>query len=148
MTLRIKVFDEDGFEKYYEFEKDNIVIGRIEPADIPLKHKRISRKHAVLSKEDDLYIIGDLGSSNGTFVNDHRISSRYRLSPDDSIRIGPYTLKVEQTSEEKLVSIDNKINTKNPQTQLQIPKKFCQNCGTEITQKDKFCSNCGKNLTT
>ena len=49
---------------------------------------------------------------------------------------------------EKLVSIDNKINTKNPQTQLQIPKKFCQNCGTEITQKDKFCSNCGKNLTT
>jgi ribosomal protein S27AE len=49
---------------------------------------------------------------------------------------------------EKLVSIDNKINTKNPQTQLQTSKKFCQNCGTEITQKDKFCSNCGKNLTT
>ena len=49
---------------------------------------------------------------------------------------------------EKLVSIDNKTNTKNPQTQLQTSKKFCQNCGTEITQKDKFCSNCGKNLTT
>ena len=49
---------------------------------------------------------------------------------------------------EKLVSIDNKINTKNPQTQLQTSKKFCQNCGNEITEKDKFCPNCGKNLTT
>jgi hypothetical protein len=49
---------------------------------------------------------------------------------------------------EKLVSIDNKINTKNPQTQLQTLKKFCQNCGNEIAPKDKFCPNCGKNLTT
>ena len=48
---------------------------------------------------------------------------------------------------ERLVSIDNKTNTINPQTQTQAPKKFCQNCGNEITPKDKFCPNCGKNLT-
>lgn len=96
MTLRLKLYDSEGRESIYEFQKDSIVLGRVEPADLPLKHSRISRKHAVLSKEGEFYIIGDLGSSNGTFVNGHRISSRYRLSPQDAIRIGPYTLMVEQ----------------------------------------------------
>jgi len=48
---------------------------------------------------------------------------------------------------ERLVSIDNKTNTANPQTQTQAPKKFCQHCGKEITSEAKFCTTCGKNLT-
>jgi ribosomal protein L33 len=48
---------------------------------------------------------------------------------------------------ERLVSIDNKTNITTSQTQTQAPKKFCQNCGKEITSIDKFCPNCGKNLT-
>jgi len=59
---------------------------------------------------------------------------------------------------ETLVSIDNKTNTtttkststptpaptQKPQTP---PKKFCNNCGNEITSEEKFCAKCGKNLT-
>ncbi|MFC1850989.1 ATPase, T2SS/T4P/T4SS family [candidate division CSSED10-310 bacterium] len=96
--MKVKVLDSEGIENVLEFDKDNIVIGRIDSVDIVLKHNRVSRKHAVISKEGTHYTIGDLGSSNGTFVNDHRITARYRLSHGDVIRIGTFTLSLEDES--------------------------------------------------
>jgi len=96
MNTKITIIDEKGTVNAQEFEQDNIVIGRIDSADIVLGHNRISRKHAIISREETSYIINDLGSPNGTFVNGLRISSRYRLAPGDTIKIGPFSLQIDE----------------------------------------------------
>ena len=51
----------------------------------------VSRKHAEIVRENDTYVIRDLGSLNGTFVNRHRIESSV-LSADDEVQIGKYRM--------------------------------------------------------
>ncbi|MFQ5613843.1 MAG: FHA domain-containing protein [Anaerolineae bacterium] len=55
--------------------------------------KKVSRHHAKLIPIDETYIITDLGSSNGTFVNGIRIGQPVRLYTGDAIRIGDTELK-------------------------------------------------------
>jgi len=63
------------------------VIGRGANADIQLVHETVSRRHARLIATPNEVTIEDLGSSNGTFVDAHRISSPRTLTRDSAIRI-------------------------------------------------------------
>ena len=51
----------------------------------------VSRRHAELMREGDRFVIRDLGSLNGTFVNRRRIESAV-LEDDDELQIGKYRL--------------------------------------------------------
>ncbi|MBV8881900.1 MAG: FHA domain-containing protein, partial [Planctomycetaceae bacterium] len=53
--------------------KDTISIGRTPENDIELKDSLISRKHTSVVRKGDRWVVYDLGSSNGTFVNKERI---------------------------------------------------------------------------
>ena len=77
----------DGKEFLYEIVKDDLSIGRSKDRDIILPDHTISRKHARLSKTADGYLLEDLGSHNGTFVNSSRISSQI-LRHNDQVKIG------------------------------------------------------------
>ena len=50
-----------------------LVMGRSLDADVPIRHKSVSRRHALLEATDNGYVISDLGSSNGTFVEELRV---------------------------------------------------------------------------
>jgi pSer/pThr/pTyr-binding forkhead associated (FHA) protein len=50
-----------------------LVIGRSLDADVPVRHASVSRRHALLEEKDGGYVISDLGSSNGTFVEELRV---------------------------------------------------------------------------
>jgi serine/threonine protein kinase len=63
-------------------------IGRHPNSSIPLEDHYVSAHHAQLTREDDGWWIIDLGTKNGTFVNEIRVSSPTRLSPGDSLRFG------------------------------------------------------------
>ena len=67
--------------------KDTISIGRTPENDIELKDSLISRKHTSIVKKGDRYVVYDLGSSNGTFVNRERVEM-HPLEPGDVIRVG------------------------------------------------------------
>jgi serine/threonine protein kinase len=56
-------------------------------ADVALMDPAISRKHCIISKKGAVIRLEDPGSTNGTFVNGHRIESA-ELRPGDSLRIG------------------------------------------------------------
>lgn len=71
--------------------KDLYVIGRHPNSDIHIDNLGVSRSHARLMKEGDHYIIEDLNSANGTFVNQTQIT-RQVLKEGDIIHIGKYTL--------------------------------------------------------
>jgi NADPH-dependent 2,4-dienoyl-CoA reductase/sulfur reductase-like enzyme len=65
-------------------------IGRDPEATLVLSHGAVSRRHAEIVCENGRYILRDLGSRNGTFVNGERLEPRrdYVLRPRDQIRIG------------------------------------------------------------
>lgn len=68
-------------------------IGRSGECDIRLGLDRISRRHVRLTTDGDGYVIEDLGSTNGTFVNETRIHTPTRLVPGDVIHIADYAFR-------------------------------------------------------
>jgi pSer/pThr/pTyr-binding forkhead associated (FHA) protein len=70
---------------------DRTSIGRSPDCDIFLDDVTVSRRHAVLIRGDDTFVIEDQGSLNGTFVNRRRIESA-ELADGDELQIGKYRL--------------------------------------------------------
>ena len=64
-----------------------ISMGRAESSFVTIVDSRVSRQHARIQQHGDEFIIVDLHSSNGTFVNGQRIDE-YVLAPGDEIQIG------------------------------------------------------------
>jgi hypothetical protein len=67
--------------------EDGTVIGR-EGCDVNLIDPEVSRRHAAIRGTSGFLAIEDLGSTNGTFVNDKRITAMTVLSDGDSVRLG------------------------------------------------------------
>jgi hypothetical protein len=67
------------------------LIGRSPECAIFLDDVTVSRRHAELVREGDVFTIRDLGSLNGTYVNRRRIESQ-ALADDDEVQIGKYRL--------------------------------------------------------
>ena len=67
-------------------------IGRSPDCEIFLDDVTVSRKHAVLIRNDDEFLIEDQGSLNGTFVNRRRIETATRLQSGDEVQIGKYRM--------------------------------------------------------
>ncbi|HEX6732660.1 MAG TPA: sigma 54-interacting transcriptional regulator [Pyrinomonadaceae bacterium] len=63
------------------------VIGRDTAASLCIAESAVSRRHSVVEKKDDSYVVTDLDSLNGTFVNDVPVKSRV-LQHGDRLRIG------------------------------------------------------------
>jgi hypothetical protein len=71
----------------WRLESQQITIGRLQTCEIALDDPNISRRHALLTKRPDGWWIVDLGSTNGTLVNDALVKER-RLGRGDRIRLG------------------------------------------------------------
>ncbi len=65
---------------------DRIVAGRLPECDIVLQEGNPSRRHAQITMENGAAWLEDLGSANGTFVNDRAVTARVQLRPGDRIR--------------------------------------------------------------
>ncbi|HRJ56162.1 MAG TPA: FHA domain-containing protein [Anaerolineales bacterium] len=94
--------------KVFELIKSEIVIGRDEGVDVVIPTPAVSRRHAKLSMEGNGYVIEDLGSSNGTFVNGERLRARKALNAGDEIKLGQaitlsYTAPATQESQKTAV---------------------------------------------
>jgi pSer/pThr/pTyr-binding forkhead associated (FHA) protein len=62
-------------------------IGRSAGNDIMIPQKHVSRQHAVITFREGIFMISDLGSANGTFVNDRRLTDPFPLAHGDIIRL-------------------------------------------------------------
>ncbi|MEM7387090.1 MAG: adenylate/guanylate cyclase domain-containing protein, partial [Verrucomicrobiota bacterium] len=68
--------------------QDTVLIGRKKDCHIRLKDSRVSRQHAMIRRQDDGdYWFYDLGSSNGSYINDQRVITTRKLANTDVIRI-------------------------------------------------------------
>jgi FHA domain/zinc-ribbon domain len=75
----------------FEAAGPKTLVGRSPDCDVFLDDVTVSRRHAEIVRENDDYVIRDLGSLNGTFVNRQRIESSV-LSADDEVQIGKYRM--------------------------------------------------------
>lgn len=81
-----------------------IVIGR-ETGDVVLKNPAVSAKHARIAVEKNHYILHDLQSTNGTFVNRGRVTTR-ELHHGDVINIGKFEMEFINEEEKKQATSD------------------------------------------
>lgn len=72
----------------YQLEKTETSIGREATNDVSIADAEVSRRHARIIKQDESFLIEDLGSTNGTFVNNARVSAPQPLKPGDFIVLG------------------------------------------------------------
>lgn len=63
-------------------------IGRLAGCDLRLGDPTVSRVHAELRFEGGRWVVYDLGSSNGTYVNDRRVAGSVPVRPGDRLRFG------------------------------------------------------------
>ncbi len=69
-------------------EQERVIIGRGLDCDIVLPERQASRQHVQIERDDSGYLLRDLGSKNGTFVNGREVRDRpYRLKDGDEIQI-------------------------------------------------------------
>lgn len=101
---------DDGGEDVFALNADQIGIGRDPDNPIVINNDFVSTHHARLKREDDgSYSLFDLGSNNGTYVNDRAISS-VKLNDGDTIRFGACEVSyVEGDSDQE--AIDDKLKT-------------------------------------
>jgi len=81
----------------YELRKDRVLIGRSPDCDIALQVPKMSRYQGQFVRGDDGYSFEDLGSSNGCFINGHRVNQRTLLHDGDHIHAGAVILIYRQT---------------------------------------------------
>ncbi len=96
-----------------------IVIGRQAQCDLTLRHDDVSRRHAEIGFEGGDFIVRDLGSTNGTFVNGKEIGGTRALCAGDRIEVGPQVITFceiddEGVSEENAPDADQTIIAMRP----------------------------------
>jgi predicted component of type VI protein secretion system len=84
----------------YTFAHDKVSIGRDPDADIFLDNVGVSREHARFERTPAGFVIEDLGSANGTFLNDKPVQ-RNLVNDNDIIQIGKYALRVTEKEERR-----------------------------------------------
>ena len=71
--------------------KENVSIGRSPSNDLVLKAAKVSRQHAAINKYKDKFVVIDLKSSNGVFVNGKKVDEQ-TLEEGDEVSVGGYRM--------------------------------------------------------
>ena len=78
----------DGRVREIPITGDEFLIGRGEDCDLCVHDPEISRHHCLIRERGNETFASDLGSSNGTYINGHRLLSQVKLNTGDEIIIG------------------------------------------------------------
>ena len=74
---------------------DELTVGRAAGCHIALDDRFVSQLHARMFRRDDQCFIEDLGSTNGTFLNDDKVTSPALLTKGDHVRIGNVVMELQ-----------------------------------------------------
>jgi len=101
MDVKLVMFKANGQRKDFPIVKPSSVIGRAETCDLRIPLLSVSRRHCQMSISDDAVKVKDLASSNGTYVNNQRVSET-ELHAGDRLVIGPvvFTIQIDGQPEE------------------------------------------------
>ena len=96
--------------KTFTFNKEVITVGRNPEADIFLDNPGVSRDHLKLEMTSrGFYAVEDLGSANGTFLNDQPIKREYLMN-NDVVRLGKFSLWINYEEDRRSLSPSGRAN--------------------------------------
>jgi ABC-type multidrug transport system ATPase subunit/pSer/pThr/pTyr-binding forkhead associated (FHA) protein len=127
--------------------KSHLTVGRNQDCDVILGHNSISRNHATIEKKGpNSFVLTDLGSLNGTFVNGRRVNGSIKVDQNDSIIIGRFQLSL--SGHVKDLTQEVAIRTERIVKQFENGKIGLHECSFEIPSKTLLAvmgpSGCGK----
>jgi len=121
MPKLVLSFGDKVINEYNLGNRPVLTIGRMPSNDVVIKDLTVSRKHAKIEFQESKYLLTDLGSRNGTFVNKVRVPFQ-SLGHGDIVTIGKHHIAFLLTNEELL-----------PRTVLEkASKEFRQDIGTNV----------------
>jgi len=94
-VFAVVISEKGGAERREAFEQLEISVGRVQGNDLMLPKGNVSKRHARLMLRDNRFIVTDLNSTNGTYVNRRRISQATIVREGDRIYIGDFVLRIE-----------------------------------------------------
>ncbi|PZR17487.1 MAG: pilus assembly protein TadA [Archangium gephyra] len=96
----ITLAEKGGDAQELVFEKEEVTIGRLAGNDIVLNKGNVSKYHTKIVLKDGKYIVVDLKSTNGTFVNGKKLAGPLVVRPSDKIYVGDYIINVDAPPED------------------------------------------------
>jgi len=119
--------EEPSAGEQFAFDQLNVTVGRAEDCDLSMLDGSLSRRHATLSRgKDGRYALKDLGSSNGTFVNEKRVAGSVTLGGGETLRFGAVKFKFQRVEEEPARSLEEQA------TRLNAPPLDIEDLATRL----------------
>jgi hypothetical protein len=109
----------------FHLDRDVTVLGRDAACDIVLANPDISKKHARIVRKDGGYYIEDLGSTNGTKVEDNDLTAIRLLEDGDLIQIGDFKLAFSEAGPTILSALDPSSTDQRQLAQVRSEDKLC-----------------------
>jgi pilus assembly protein CpaF len=88
----ITIRERSGQVYTFHFDKPEVLIGRVKGNDVILPKQNISKRHALVRVNGPRFVIEDFGSTNGTYVNGHRITGAVEIGADDKVYLGDFVM--------------------------------------------------------
>lgn len=90
----VTIREKSGQVYTFHFDKPEVMIGRVKGNDVILPKQNISKRHSLVRVHAaGRFVIEDLASTNGTYVNGHRIASPVEISSDDKVYLGDFVMQ-------------------------------------------------------
>lgn len=112
--VKLIMFREDGSRREFVLGPGATTIGRKDDCTIRIPLAMVSRRHAEVVVDGSEVILRDLGASNGTFLNNRKITEE-ELEPGDQIVIGPVVFTVQIDGDppnDEIIKIKSKVAAK------------------------------------
>ena len=93
----IIVHEKGGAERREVFDAAELSVGRVQGNELMLPKGNVSKRHARLLYRDGRFIVTDLNSTNGTYVNRRKITQATIVREGDRIYIGDFVLRIEMS---------------------------------------------------
>ena len=127
LTIELKF--NNAVLKTIETDKEVITIGRNVKNDIQIDNLSVSKQHARIVKHQGKYYVEDMKSTNGTYLNEKKITKQ-KLTDNDVITVGKHTLlailekKPVKSSQQDLINDTMILTTEKHKQMLQKQKKI------------------------
>jgi pSer/pThr/pTyr-binding forkhead associated (FHA) protein len=126
LTIELKF--NNAVLKTIETDKEVITIGRNVKNDVQIDNLSVSKQHARIVKQEGKYFIEDMKSTNGTYLNEKKITKE-KLTNNDVITIGKHTLlailekQPVESSQQDMINDTMMLTTEKHKQMLQKQKK-------------------------
>jgi pSer/pThr/pTyr-binding forkhead associated (FHA) protein len=124
-AVRLRVTEGPDAGREFGLEGSAVIGRSARRADLVLHDPEVSRRHASLHLHDDGLRVEDLHSTNGTFLNDERVTGHRQVEPGDRLKIGMTVLELEVAEEAE------------PEQDTPVEAKLAEEAAVEVEPEER-----------